>query len=66
MGYYPQQIKEANLTNPSFPQFQRRENKDNVLDKLRGILSGSGVSGTVMPVMNPFGSNSIDISAGVR
>ncbi len=66
MGYYPQQIKEANLTNPSFPQFQRRENKDNVLDKLRGILSGSGVTGTVMPVMNPFGSNSIDISAGVR
>ena len=66
MGYYPQQIKEANLANPAFPQFNRQENKDDILGKLRKLLSGSGVSGTITPVANTFGSSSIDISAGVR
>jgi hypothetical protein len=66
MGYYPQQIKEANLANPAFPQFNRQENKDDILGKLRRLLTGSGVSGTITPVANTFGSSSIDISAGVR
>ena len=66
MGYYPQQLREANLSNPSFPQFSKQENKGNILQKLRSLLNGSGVSGTVTPVMNPFGSSGIDISAGVR
>jgi hypothetical protein len=29
-------------------------------------MNGMGVTGTVTPVMNPFGSQQIDISAGVR
>lgn len=66
MGYYPQQIKEANLANPSFPEFRKQENKEDTLNKLRRLLKGSGVSGTITPVANTFGSNSIDISAGVR
>lgn len=66
MGYYPQQIKEANLTNPSYPDFYKKENDEDVLYRLRRLLSGNGISGTVTPVLNPFGSNDIDISAGVR
>ena len=66
MGYYPQQLREASLSNPSFPQFSKQEDKGNILQKLRSLLNGSGVSGTVTPVMNPFGSSGIDISAGVR
>lgn len=66
MGYYPQQIKEANLANPSFPQFNKQEDNQDVLNKLRRLLSGSGVSGTIIPVANTFGSSSINIFAGVN
>jgi len=66
MGYYPQQIKEATLTNPSYPDFFGSQNKEDTLTRLRQIMNGYGVSGTVTPVMNPFGSNNIDISAGIR
>jgi hypothetical protein len=66
MGYYPQQIKEATLTNPSYPDFYKKENDEDVLVRLRRLMSGSGISGTITPVMNPFGSNDIDISAGIR
>jgi len=66
MGYYPQQIKEATLTNPSYPDFYKKENDEDVLYRLRRLMSGNGISGSITPVMNPFGSNNIDISAGVR
>jgi hypothetical protein len=67
MGYYPQQIKEANLTGPSYPEFNKKEdNNSSLISRLRNVLSGSGISGVITPVMNPFGSNSIDISAGIR
>ena len=66
MGYYPQQIKEANLANPSFPQFNKQEDNQDVLNKLRRLLNGSGVSGTIIPVANTFGSSSIDIFAGIN
>jgi len=66
MGYYPQQIKEATLSNPSYPDFYKKENDEDVLYRLRRLMSGSGISGSVTPVMNPFGSNQIDISAGIR
>jgi len=66
MGYYPQQIKEANLANPSYPVFDSSSARTDVLYRLRQIMSGAGVSGTVTPVMNPFGSNEISIAAGMR
>ncbi len=66
MGYYPQQIREANLANPSFPQFGNGGDRQDTLYKLRGLMNGSGFSGSVTPVMNPFGSQGIDVSAGVR
>jgi len=66
MGYYPQQIREANLANPSFPQFGKSGDRQDTLYKLRGLMNGSGFSGSVTPVINPFGSQSIDVSAGIR
>jgi len=66
MGYYPQQIKEANLSNPSYPVFDAQSARIDVLYRLRQIMSGSGISGTVTPVMNPFGSNELSIAAGMR
>jgi hypothetical protein len=65
MGYYPQQIKEANLLNPSFPEFGQPNKSQNQLQKLRQLLSGMGVSGQVTPSYSYSGSSNIQISAGV-
>ena len=67
MGYYPQQIKEASLSNPSYPRFGGGSgSQTDTASRLRSLMSGMGVSGSVIPVMNPFGSEQIDINAGVR
>ena len=66
MGYYPQQIQEANLANPSYPRFAQSNSGADIAYQLRSLMNGMGVAGTVTPVMNPFGSQQIDISAGVR
>ena len=66
MGYYPQQIKEANLTNPSYPDFGARSDSQDALYRLRQLMSGAGISGSVSPVINTFGQNQISISAGMR
>jgi hypothetical protein len=65
MGYYPQQVREANLTNPSFPSFSRQNDSDSTAAQLRALMSRNGISGTVTPVSNPFGSSGIDIFAGL-
>lgn len=66
MGYYPQQIREANLTNPSYPSFFDGNKEETNAAQLRAMMSRMGVSGSVTPVRNPFGSNQVNISAGVR
>ena len=67
MGYYPQQIQEANLANPSYPRFDLKTgSQSDTSYRLRSLLNGMGISGSVTPVMNPFGSQQIDINAGVR
>jgi hypothetical protein len=66
MGYYPQQIREANLANPSYPSFFGGNKNEDTAAQLRAMMSRMGVSGSVSPVRNPYGSNSININAGVR
>jgi hypothetical protein len=66
MGYYPQQIQEANLANPSYPSFFGGESEEDNAAQLRAMMSRMNLSGSVTPVRNPYGSNSINISAGVR
>jgi hypothetical protein len=65
MGYYPQQVREANLTNPAYPQFGREEEQQNVAAQLRQLMSRNGISGSVVPVMNGFGGSSAQISGGL-
>jgi hypothetical protein len=66
MGYYPQQVKEANLANPSYPDFFGGTGKPNTLERIRRMMMESGLNGTVTPVSNPFAGESIDMSVGVR
>ena len=66
MGYYPQQIKEANLTNPSYPSFNQQSNPQDVGQQIRMMMIRNGISGSVVPVMNGSGSSGVDIYSGVR
>lgn len=65
MGYYPQQIKEANLSNPSYPDFFAKQDRGDVTERLRRLMTGLGVQGSVMPVANPFGNQQVNVYAGV-
>lgn len=65
MGYYPQQIREANLTNPSYPSFAATESQAATTAKLRMLMARNGINGSVMPVQNNTGQSSINISAGI-
>lgn len=65
MGYYPQQIREANLINPSYPDFRMHSNKANVHAQLRGLLQSSGIYGDVVPVITPYPGTRVQINAGV-
>jgi len=64
MGYYPQQIRQANLANPSYPDFFGG-NDQSTIQKLRQMISNMGINGSVTPVMNPFGSEQVNVYAGV-
>lgn len=44
MGYYPQQIREANLTNPSYPGFSISEDPSMIASRLRMIMSRNNIS----------------------
>jgi len=65
MGYYPQQINQANLANPSYPDFFGQD-QPSMIDRLKNLISEMGISGSVQPVMNPFMGEEVNVYAGVR
>ena len=70
MGYYPQQIKEANLTNPSYPDFLRSSDKyypseKEVSQKLRQLMNQHGLTGRVNKSSTPYGDQRISINQGM-
>ena len=65
MGYYPQQIREANLVNPSYPNYQSSQDPRNVSAQLRLMMSRNGINGSVTPVRNNGGGSAINISSGL-
>jgi hypothetical protein len=65
MGYYPQQIREANLTNPSYPNYESGQSPENVAAQLRLMMSRNGINGSVTPVRNNGGGSGINISSGL-
>jgi hypothetical protein len=69
MGYYPQQIKEANLTNPSYPEFgngKKMGNSQDVKNRLQSLMYDQGINGTISESRSYSGSGSVNIKAGVR
>lgn len=64
MGYYPQQIKEANLVNASYPSF--RSNTTGTTQRLRELMRAQNIQGDVIPVLTPYAGDRIEIQAGVR
>ena len=65
MGYYPQQIREANLVNPSYPNYESSQDPRNVSAQLRLMMSRNGINGSVTPVRNNGGGSAINISSGL-
>ena len=69
MGYYPQQIKEANLTNPSYPIFgngNKIASSKEVKSQLQSLMYDHGINGTITPTRNYSDSGSVNIMAGIR
>lgn len=67
MGYYPQQIKEANLLNPSYPTFGDGGSRpEDTREKLQRLMFDMGINGSITPVMNNTNPNSINVLAGIR
>lgn len=65
LGYYPQQLREANLANPSYPDMNKRTNPNTVAAQIRKLLSLRGISGSVVAVPNNHGDNRVQLNAGV-
>jgi len=67
MGFYPQQIKEANLTNPSYPEFGKSNmSQGAVRDQLQRLMFDMGINGNITSANNNANPNQINIMAGVR
>lgn len=66
MGYYPQQLREANLVNSSYPSFFAEGREEDVAVQLRAMMSRMGVSGSVRPNRNPYASNDVNIFSNIR
>lgn len=54
MGYYPQQIQEANLINPVYPEVFRGSSVQSARQRLNELLLNMGVNGQVSARPNPF------------
>ena len=65
MGYYPQQVREANLINPSYPTLAPVNNPNRTAARLRQMMYEQGISGDVYPIQTPFGGDRIQFNAGV-
>jgi hypothetical protein len=66
MGYYPQQVKEANLANPSYPSIMPQSSNLDIKSRIRKLMYDMGVSGSVTPVYTPYPGERIDMSVGLR
>jgi len=62
MGYYPQQVQQANLVNPSFPMFGFQDDPRNVRTKLEALMDDMGIQGSVIESPNPFSGFSLNLS----
>lgn len=67
MGYFPQQIKEANLINPGYPTFGANgSSPEDTRSKLQRLMFDMGINGNISSVMNNSNPDSVNIMAGIR
>lgn len=64
MGYYPQQIMEANLVNPAYPQFGKETSSRKTASRLQALMQRAGMDGTVE--MRPSFRDQVQFSIGAR
>ncbi len=65
MGYYPQQIQEANLINPSYPDPFASESGFSVKARLKRLLLNNGINGEVIARPSAYSSDRMQLDAGV-
>jgi hypothetical protein len=65
MGYYPQQIQQANLVNPTFPVFGFEEDSRTVRARLESLMTDMGIQGSVIQSPTPFSGVGLQINQGV-
>lgn len=63
MGYYPQQVRQANLINPSFPGFG--QGTQNPRAQLENLMSARGMAGDVREIRTPFPGVRVQVNSGV-
>lgn len=63
MGYYPQQLKQARLINPSFPAFG--QGTSNPRAELERLMSARGMSGDIRAIPTPFAGTRTQLYSGV-
>lgn len=64
MGFYPQQVQEANLVNPSYPDYQAEQSRQEAAAKLRTLMLNSGINGTVSVRRTNTPGTSLNIQMG--
>lgn len=65
MGYYPQQIKEANLINPVYPAFFSQSAQHSIKSRLQRLLADRGIGGSVKQFSGGYSQNQYQLNAGV-
>lgn len=65
MGYFPQQIREANLINPSYPDMYKSSSNESVQAQLRRLIFNGGMNGSVQAIPTPYPGTRVQLNAGV-
>lgn len=66
MGYYPQQIQEANLVNPAYPSFNASMGSRDARTSLDRLMSSHGIKGDVSVIPTPYPGARLEINAGIH
>lgn len=65
MGFFPQQVREANLTNPSYPMFNAPSSTRSTRAELEQVLYDQGMAGSIREVKTPFPGIRLNVNVGV-
>lgn len=66
MGYYPQQVQEANLLNPAYPDYNQTQSQQDAYHKLQTLLGNAGISSNITMRRTSEPGTSIQLHMGVQ